>query len=248
MGLSRRALLKQTGAVVAALGLTDLAMTGLNTKAKAYGQALANSSGRKLALLVGIDKYAAGALPPDQSSQIAGAATDVAMQKALLIYRFGFLPKDILCLTNEQATRTGIYQAFVDHLYEQAKPGDAVVFHFSGYGAQVRVADLQGGQSTVRSLVPHDGLLPSETRPALNDLSEIELKTLLKLLKTKNVTTVLDAGFVDLSVPLSGGLRSRTRSAIATGLPPAPFPLLTKPASSTRERSFSGCAFARRSG
>ena len=230
MGLSRRALIKQAGAAIAAMGLTELALNieGLPAQAKAYTQALAleQSSGRKLALLVGVNKYAAGALVGERTGQLLGCITDVSLQKEVLIHRFGFLPQDIVCLTNEQATRNGIYQAFMDHLHSQAKANDVVVFHFSGYGAQVRIAG-SNEQQTLRSLVPFDGLLPTESRPALKDILEVELKTLLKQLKTKKVTTVLDAGFADIPVPLSGGLRSRTRSAIATGQMPAAFPLLT---------------------
>lgn len=228
MGLSRRTLIKQAGAAALAFGLTDLTLSSgaIGTRAQSYAQALAQSSGRKLALLIGIDTYANGALSEDRV--LDGCATDVEMQKALLLYRFGFLPEDIVCLTNQQATRSGIYQAFIDHLYSQAKAGDTVVFHFSGYGAQVRVEDLLGEQETVRSLVPYDGLLPTESRPALNDISEVELKSLLKQLKTKQITTVLDAGFVNLPEPLAGGMRSRARSAVVTGQPPSPFTLLTK--------------------
>ncbi len=236
MGLSRRALIKQASAVIAALGLSDLALElalkaeGIPAQAKTYTQALAQPSGRRLALLIGIDRYAAGALALDPaaepSPQLTGCVTDVELQKELLIHRFGFLPKDIVCLTNEQATRMGIYHAFENHLYNQAQSGDVVVIHFSGYGAQVRIENGNEGQQAMRSLVPFDGLLPTETRPSLNDISEIELKTLLAQLKTKNITTVLDTGFVDIPVPLSGGLRSRTRANIATGKQPAPFPLL----------------------
>jgi hypothetical protein len=239
VGLSRRALIKQASAAIAALGLSDLALElalelalkveGIPAQAKAYTQALAQPSGRRLALLIGIDRYTAGALSLDPAAepaaQLTGCVTDVTLQKELLIHRFGFLPQDIVCLTNEQATRSGIYQAFESHLYNQARSGDVVVVHFSGYGAQVRIENTNEGQ--VRSLVPFDGLLPTEARPSLNDISENELKTLLAQLKTKNITTVLDTGFVDIPVPLSGGLRSRTRSAIATGKQPAPFPLLT---------------------
>lgn len=232
---SRRAFLKQTSAVVAALGLTELAAnSGLSQQAQAYSQALAQpigqtggqTGGRKLALLIGIDTYPAGTVSSEQTLQLAGAATDVALQRELLIHRFGFLPDDVVCLTNEKATRAGIYQAIVDHLYNQAGAKDTVVFHFSGYGAQVRIADLVGGQLTQRSLIPYDGALPTEDRPILNDIFETELKTLLAKLKTKSVTTLIDAGFVDIAVPLSGGLRSRAREIIATGQPPAPFPLL----------------------
>ena len=233
-GLSRRAFLQGTGAVMAALGLSELsvnaaAAAGISEQAKDYSQALAAGNGRKLALLIGIDKYPDRALPSGQSGtgKLAGCKTDVALQKALLIHRFGFAPADIVVLTDEQATREGIYQAVVDHLINQATAGDTVVVHFSGYGAQVRISDLTGGQSVQRSLVPVDGFLPTEKRPTFNDISEQELKTLLKQVKTKNITTVLDAGFVDIAVPLSGGLRSRARSEVVTGQLPAPFPLLT---------------------
>lgn len=230
--VSRRSFFKQTGAAVAALGLTELAINSgltqlVGPSGQALGQALAQSTGRKLALLIGIDKYPSGTISPEQSAHLSGAVTDVSLQKELLIHRFGFLPRDIVCLTNKQATRAGIYRAIVDHLYNQATSSDTVVFHFSGYGAQVRIADLVGGQATRRSLVPYDGNLPTESRPILNDILETELKALLGQLKTKTITTILDTGFVDITVPLSGGLRSRARPVIATGRPSPPFALLT---------------------
>jgi hypothetical protein len=232
-GLSRRSFFKQAGVMVAALGLTDLSVElasklAVPKKAKAYSEALAQSQGRKLALLIGINDYPAAALPSNQpvNGKLAGCLTDVALQKELLIHRFGFLPADIVCLTNAEATREGFYQAFVDHLYSQAKANDVVVVHFSGFGSQVRVDD-GNSQSLQRTLVPVDGVLPTSRHPAINDISEVELKTLLRLLKTKNVTTVLDTGSVDINVPLSGGLRSRSRSEIASGQSPLPFPLLS---------------------
>ncbi len=228
-GLSRRSFFQKAGGAIAALGLTELAMKlAMPEKAKAYSEALAKSGGRKLALLIGINEYPSAAVPSGQpdSGKLAGTQTDVALQKELLTHRFGFLPADIVCLTNARATREGIYQAFVDHLYSQARAGDVVVVHFSGFGSQVRIDDGTGVQSLQRTLVPVDGALPTLRRPALNDISEVELKMLLRLLKTKNVTTVIDAGFVDIGIPLSGGLRSRARSEVATGQPPASFPLI----------------------
>ncbi len=242
-GLSRRSFFQKAGAAIAALGLTELSFKlAMPEKAKAYSEALAQSGGRKLALLIGINDYPSVAVPSGQpdNGRLAGAQTDVDLQRELLIYRFGFLPADIVCLTNAQATREGIYQAFVDHLYSQAKAGDVVVVHFSGFGSQVRVEDGTGAQSIQRTLVPVDGALPTSRRPALNDISEVELKMLLRLLKTKNVTTVIDAGFVDIGVPLSGGLRSRARSEIATGQPPTPFPLLADQRLMREEDNFPG--------
>ena len=241
--LNRREFLQKTGLVVGALSLAELSTNlGITSKAKAYTQALADTNGRKLALLVGIDDYPKEAIPESQLGphRLAGCKTDVALQKELLIHRFGFLPEDIVCLADAEATREGIYDAFVSHLYEQANAGDTVVFHFSGYGAQVRIADLLGGQTPLRSLVPYDGILPTEERPVVNDITEIELKALLGLLKTKNITTVLDAGFVDIAVPLSGGMRSRARSELVTGKLPAPFPLLTSTRSAKVRDPFPG--------
>ena len=249
--LSRRTFFKQTGAAIAALGLTELALNlaiasdipGIAQTARKYSEAIAQTGQggpRKLALLIGIDNYPEKATPKGQanSGKLAGCITDVEMQRQLLVHRFGFAPEDVLCLKNQQATRTGIYQAFVDHLYDQAKAGDVVVVHFSGFGAQVRV-----DEKIVRSLVPFDGLLPTPSRPVLNDISEAELNTLLRQLKTKNITTVLDAGFADMTEPLSGGLRSRARSEIATGRLSAPYDLLTDKRLVTDDDPFPGILF-----
>ncbi|MEO0646511.1 MAG: caspase family protein, partial [Cyanobacteria bacterium J06650_10] len=204
-GLNRRAFVQRAGAIALALGLSELPLPSVHaSRAKAYSQALAEKGGRKLALLIGIDNYAETVLPSSHSgsAKLSGAVTDVALQKELLIHRFGFAPTDIVILTNQQATREGIYEAFVSHLQRQATAGDTVVFHFSGYGSQVQIKSLSqnaaANKATLRSLVPYDGTVPTDTRPALNDILEIELKALLKQLKTKNITTIIDAGFVDI--------------------------------------------------
>ena len=249
--LSRRAFIQQ-----ASLGACTLSLAGLpfaqNVLAEAqnYTQALADATGRKLALLIGIDEYPDQSVPPSGSgsSQLLGATTDVKLQRELLIYRFGFSPSDIVCLTNEQATREGIYDAFVSHLQQQATADDVVVLHFSGYGSQVRIKtlredvteDIEGKEAILRSLVPFDGNIPTDNSPILNDILEIELKALLSQLKTKNVTTILDVGFVDAMQTLSGGLRSRTRSEVITGQLPTPFDLLAKQLSFKEQDPFPG--------
>jgi hypothetical protein len=100
-------------------------------------QVLAKSTPRKLALLVGINNY------PDKPpiTPLRGCVNDVALQRHLLIHRFGFNPKDIYTLTDAQATRQGILEAFEEHLIKQAKPGDVVVYHYSGHGSRVSDPD-----------------------------------------------------------------------------------------------------------
>ncbi|NJP22544.1 MAG: caspase family protein [Hydrococcus sp. CRU_1_1] len=53
-----------------------------------YRRTLAQTTNRKLALLVGIDRY-------PQNRQLNGCVTDVELQRELLIARFGFKPQDI---------------------------------------------------------------------------------------------------------------------------------------------------------
>ena len=89
--------------------------------------AIASPLNRKLALLVGINQYPG-------NSPLAGCLTDIELQKELLIHCFGFVESDILTLTDKQATRTEIKSALLNHLTTQARSGDTVVFHFSGYG------------------------------------------------------------------------------------------------------------------
>lgn len=199
--------------MLAALGLSQWGGWGWPDR---YRQALAQPTRRKLALLVGINQYPDTVIDIGRAAPLSGCVTDVNLQRELLIHRFGFQPADIVTLTDAKATRQTICETFIEHLCQQAQPGDIVVFHFSGYGSQVRLADRQ---MLTRSLVPVDGHLPTEAQPSLKDISEATLKQLLKLLKTQQVTTVLDAGFVDAEVSLVGSLRVRARPTIPTGEP-----------------------------
>ncbi len=83
----------------------------------------------KKALLVGLNKY------KNPGSDLRGCVNDVIHAKKTL-GRFGFKPDNIRLLLNERATRHGILTR-LDWLM-QAKPGDTIVFHFSGHGSQIR--------------------------------------------------------------------------------------------------------------
>ncbi|MBD2578331.1 caspase family protein [Oscillatoria sp. FACHB-1406] len=201
--LSRRPFLQFAGAVLASLGLHQI---------DRYGKVLAQPTSRKLALLVGINAY------PEQGLALAGCVNDVELQKHLLIHRFGFNPSDILTITDAQATRQGILDAFEEHLIEQAKPGDVVVFHYSGHGSIAsdpdsiitnRADPLFGTNGT---FVPVDASLPPgypEQGGEVKDIMGHTLFLLMSALQTENVTAVLDSCF-------SGGatreFRARSRN------------------------------------
>ncbi|MEG4855537.1 caspase family protein [Microcoleus sp. B5-D4] len=198
MGLKRREFLQQAGRVLAAIGISEALWLPLGDR---YLQALAQPTARKLALLVGVDKY------PD--SPLHGCVTDVEMQRELLIYRFGFVPSDILTLTDAQATRENIETAFITHLTQQAKPGDVVVFHFSGCGSRVSLAESPGKMQN--SLVPADDVLPLLANRAVNDILEETLLLLVRSLATENAIAILDTSYTYPGFPKNGNFRIRSR-------------------------------------
>ncbi len=217
--MKRRELLLKSGLILSALGLGQLPLLRCQ-------QALAQPTRRKLALLIGINNYAesiTGDFPRGAVAALRGCGTDTALQQELLIHRFGFQPADIVTLTNQQATREGIVNAFDQHLRSQVQPGDVVVLHFSGYGSRLRLEE-----DTVKTWVPADGTLPSQSSPESRDLSEATVQQLLKTLKTKNITTVVDAGFTFPDVPLTGSFKVRSRPVVPTGSGLAPSPRLTE--------------------
>ncbi|MEG4205515.1 caspase family protein [Microcoleus sp. Pol7_A1] len=206
MGLKRREFLQQAGRVLAAIGISETLWLRLGDR---YLEALAQPTARKLALLVGVDKY------PD--SPLHGCVTDVELQRELLIYRFGFAPSDILTLTDAQATRDNIETAFVTHLSGQAKPGDVVVFHFSGCGSRVSLAESPGIMQN--SLVPADDVLPLLANRAVNDILEETLLLLVRSLATENAIAILDTSYTYPGSRKNGNFRIRSRPRPTIGEP-----------------------------
>jgi Caspase domain/Domain of unknown function (DUF4384) len=206
MGLKRREFLQQAGWVLSALGIGE---TGWQRLVDRYQNVLAQPTARKLALLVGVDRY------PD--SPLHGCITDVELQRELLIYRFGFQPSDILTLTDAQATRENIETAFVTHLSEQAKPGDAVVFHFSGCGSRVSLGESP--EVLQNSLVPADDVLPSKADRTVNDILEETLLLLLRSLETESAIAILDNSYVYPGADKNGNFRIRSRPRPTIGEP-----------------------------
>ncbi len=179
--MKRRTFLQRIGFILAALGVTEAGWLSLGNR---YYQALAQPSRRKLALLIGINKY-------PQNLALGGCLTDVELQKELLIYRFGFRESDILTLTDEQATRVAIENAFLNHFVD-AKPSDVVLFHFSGYGSRVKLKAPE--QAIANTLIPFDGTYVSQKSPTVNCLLEETLMLLWRSLNAR-VTAILDTSY-----------------------------------------------------
>jgi hypothetical protein len=187
--IKRRHFLQSTASLLASLGWSQL---DIQRSGDAFARVLAQGTPRKLALLVGINEYP----ETGEYSALRGCVMDVDLQRQLLINRFGFNPKDILTLTDAKATRQGILTAFEEHLIKQAKPGDVVVYHFSGHGSRVTDPDGDTPDKLNSTFVPVDGTSATGTRSQGGVVQDIMGRTLFLLmyaLQTENVTAVLDS-------------------------------------------------------
>ncbi|MDV3000925.1 MAG: hypothetical protein N5P05_002531 [Chroococcopsis gigantea SAG 12.99] len=198
--MKRRHFLQFAGSTLATLGITQLEF---QKRSLQYNRVLAQGTPRKLALLVGINEYA------QESLKLYGCVTDVNLQKELLMYRYGFKEADILTVTDKGATREGILTAFQEHLIKQAKPGDVVVYHYSGHGSEVLDPDKDDSKSGKNStFVPVDSTIPQN--PAAGgdvviDITGHTLFLLMKAVQTDYMTVVLD------SCHSGGGTRGNLR-------------------------------------
>ncbi|MBL8728333.1 MAG: caspase family protein [Planctomycetes bacterium] len=149
-----------------------------------------------LALLVGIDAYAATGRP-DAPPPLAGAVNDVARARSVLIERFGFEPGHIVVLTGAAATHEAIVRTFQRHLIDQADAATRVVFWFSGHGSRVPDASHRDGSPRAVGENPFDETLVAYDSRAVDpdggyDLTDDELYSLLAALPAKDVVVVTD--------------------------------------------------------
>ena len=193
--IKRRQFLQITGSALATLGLSQLQ---IQQQGDHYGRILAQDTPRKLALLIGINHY-----NYKKWFSLAGAVNDVNLQKELLKHRFGFKEQDIVTLTDREANYDNILQTFEQHLLKQAKPGDVVVFHYSGHGSQVADPDKVFEDGRTSTIVPVDSKLPfgyPNKGGRVKDITGHTLWLLMASLDTENISFVLDSCY-------SGGAR-----------------------------------------
>ena len=137
------------------------------------------------ALLVGIDSY-----PPPIPS-LSGCVNDTAAMQDLLEKRFGGPGLKILTLTDKQATRQEVIDAFRSH-FDQASKDDIALFHFSGHGSQVPNNGLFTGIKPGRLL---ESIVCYDSRSGAPDLVDKDLATLISEVTSRGVhiTVILDS-------------------------------------------------------
>ena len=113
----------------------------------------------KRALLIGVGHFDDRNIP-----RLKGPVPDVEALQQVLVKRWGFAAENLAILTDQQATKQGILTA-LDQLVKVSRPGDFVLFYFSGHGTSR--FDSQFGLSAL----PHTtgALIPYDLKLAAND-------------------------------------------------------------------------------
>ncbi|KAI1130140.1 caspase domain-containing protein [Nemania abortiva] len=107
-----------------------------------YAFQYSNCSGRRKALLVGINYFG-------QRGQLRGCINDVRNMSSYLVEHFGYKREDMVILTDDQQnpmsqpTKQNLLRA-MHWLVKDARPNDSLFFHYSGHGGQTK--DLDGDE------------------------------------------------------------------------------------------------------
>lgn len=104
----------------------------------------------KRALCVGINRFVDRELPP-----LKGAVNDARTLSMVLMRDFGFEPRNVLVLTDAQATRAALLGA-IAALIDGARPGDDLVLFASTHGSHVPDQDGDDDDGYDEVLVAHD--------------------------------------------------------------------------------------------
>ena len=114
---------------------------------------------------------------------------DVSILREMLIERYGFESRDVVTLTDQEATRTAILEAIDRHLLRPAAEGDVLFFYFAGHGSQVRNTLSDEPDRLDESFVPAD------SRLGALDIRDKELRPLFNQILDRgaHLTVMLDA-------------------------------------------------------
>ncbi len=148
----------------------------------------------KHALLVGV-----GAYEESTGWSPLNAPNDVYLVRETLVAQ-GFSKYNIHLLLDEEVSKESLARAFEKKLLAKVKPGDLVVFHYSGHGQQVQDDDGDELDGLDEALVPYDspraymeGFYMGEKLIRDEDLGEHFAKLRKRLGPSGHMLVILDA-------------------------------------------------------
>lgn len=142
----------------------------------------------RYALLVGIDDY------QGIGNSLNGPVADARLIGRILVEKYGFAPENVKFITDREATREHVSEAYLRHL-GQAGPDGVAVFYYSGHGMQ-----MEENLALTGALDPE----PDQVDEALfmwgadgrgGVLLDDELGFLANQLRTDRVLMIMDACF-----------------------------------------------------
>lgn len=107
------------------------------------------------ALIIGINTYKNQGI-----SKLKGALADANAIKQYLLKTLKISESRIKMLTEENATRKNIVNAFMELEHDrEINHGDAILIYYAGHGQQVKAPDgwaTENVKNEIQSIVPHD--------------------------------------------------------------------------------------------
>lgn len=136
----------------------------------------------KYAVLVGI------ADNPPGMRDLPTSLSDVDLMRRALVEKLGFDPKNIVVITDREATRENIMQAIARHL-GQAGPQGTALFYYSGHGGQTDNALLADDEPDGKD----ETIAVYSRRGGTTEILDDEIGALADRLRAGNVTFILDS-------------------------------------------------------
>jgi hypothetical protein len=134
------------------------------------------------ALLIGVGHYKYLPYTTERGEKLdnlRGPANDVQKIKDMLVSGYHFSPDNVLVLKDQEATREAILSHFNQWLVKGTRPGDQVLFYYSGHGTRIPKAD----HGFIKAICPYDTLLKAKNIQTAKLILDDELADLFSQLK-----------------------------------------------------------------
>jgi uncharacterized caspase-like protein len=152
----------------------------------------AASANVQKALLIGVGHYKYLPYTTEKGEKLdnlRGPANDVQKIKDLLVSGYNFSEDNILVLKDQEATREAILSHFNQWLVKGTRPGDLVLFYYSGHGTRIPKSD----NGFYKAICPYDTLLKAKNLTDAKLIINEELGDLLGKLRGREVVVIMDS-------------------------------------------------------